>query len=424
MYCSGEAGEWSEKNQVVDKISRIEYCPGLRRFGGPPHFLRGAVTVVAISLFGSACSSSDTSGPDPDPVTVTFRVQPTAVEAGASILPAVEVATSSDASQTVMLSIADNDCGALLAGQSSRVTVDGVATFPGLAVDIPADDFRLEARVLDQTTRSAPFDVVPRDIGGSLEQHASVCLQDHGNGDAASLAWVSQDDVLWTADDNQNRVFGFDRQTGARVSTVTEEDLLTAFPDAAECDDGDGNPATSCSYTNEFEVVAYDEQARHLYVFNTVNDPGSPTIIDRPAVFRLRTGGCRGCVEYDDWNPLPDGYSYRAAVVIDEQLYISNGPNLHAYDFDTNTVTEQPALQPLPSTITGLSSQHDLLYAVTLSRLLIKVEWEQDEIEDSYDLTPIGVQRSDGVAVVRDTVYVVEGEPGNPVFVVTIDDNS
>ncbi len=409
---------------MLQKAPKIEYRVSLQRHGGSVSPVCAAVAVVAISLSGSACSDSDTSGPDPDPVTVTFRVQPTAVEAGASILPAVEVATSSDASQTVMLSIADNDCGALLAGQSSRVTVDGVATFPGLAVDIPADDFRLEARVLDQTTLSVPFDVVPRDVGGPLEQHASVCLKDHANGDAASLAWVSQDDVMWTADDNQNRLCGFDRHTGACVNTVTEADLLTAFPGAAECDDGDGNPATSCSYTDELEVVAYDEGARHLYAFSTVNDPGSPTIIDRPAVFRLRSGGCRGCVEYDDWNPLPDGYSYRAAVVIDEQLYISNGRNLHAYDFDTNTVTEQPAAQPLPSTITGLSSQHGKLYVVTLSRQLITVDWDEDEIEDIYELTPAGVQRSEGVEVVRDTVYVLEGQPRNPVFVVTIDDNS
>ena len=403
---------------------KIEYRFSLQRYRDSVSRVCAAAAVVAISPFGSACSSSDTNGPDPDPVTVTFRVQPTAVEAGASILPAVEVGTSSDASRTVMLSIADNDCGALLAGESSRVTVDGVATFPGLAVDIPADDFRLEARVLDQTTLSVPFDVLPGDIEGRLEQHASVCLRDHENGDAASLAWVSQDDVMWTADDNQNRLCGFDRHTGACVNTVTQADLLTAFPDAAECDDGDGNPATSCSYTDELEVVAYDEGARHLYAFSTVNDPGSPTIVDRPAVFRLRTGGCRGCVEYDDWNPLPDGYSYRAAVVIDEQLYVADGRNLHAYDFDTNTVTEQPALRPLPSTITGLSNQHDTLYAVTLSRLLIEVDWDEDEIEDSYDLTPIGVQRSEGVAVVRDTVYVLEGQPMNPVFVVTIDDNS
>ncbi len=379
--------------------------------------------MMAVTAFtAGACSGSDSSGPDP--VTITFRVQPTAGEVGVPILPAVEVGISSGASQTVTLSIADNDCGALLAGESSRVTVDGVATFSDLSLDIPADDFMLEARVLDQTTRGARFDVMPVDLGSPLEQHASLCLQDHGNGDAASLAWVPQDDVLWTTDDNSNEVFGLDRITGARVNTVSQQDLLEAFPAAAECDDGDGNPATSCSYTNELEVVAYDEGARHLYAFSTVNDSNSPTVVDRPAVFRLRTGGCRGCVEYDDWNPLPDGYSYRAAVVIDGQLYISSGPNLYAYDFDTNTVTEQPALQPLPGTVTGLSSQHETLYAVTLTRRLITVDWEQDEIEDSYDLSPIGVRSSVGVAVVRDSVYVLEGEPRNPIFLVTIDDNS
>ncbi len=409
---------------MIRQSSTFASCQSLQRSEGSVSLVLAAATVVTISLFGGACSGSDSSGPDPDPVTLTFRVQPTAVESGVSILPAVEVETSSDAPLTVMLSIADNDCGAVLAGQSSRVTIDGVATFSGLAVDVPADDFRLEARVLDQTTRSAPFDVLPRDIGGPLEQHASVCLQDHRNGDAASLAWVSQDDVLWTADDNQNRLCGFDRHTGACVNTVTREDILTAFPDAAECDDGDGNPATSCSYTDELEVVAYDEAARHLYAFSTVNDPASPTPVDRPAVFRLRTGGCRGCVEYDDWNPLPEGYAYRAAVVIDEQLYVTNGPNLHAYDFDTNTVTEHPALQPLPGIITGLSSQRETLYAVTLSRLLIEVDWDEDEIEDSYELTPYGVHTADGVEIVRDTVYVLEGESMNPVLVVTIGDGN
>lgn len=384
--------------------------------------LRATVTVAAISLLGGACSGSDTSGPDP--VTITFRVQPTAVDAGASILPAVEVATSSDAGQTVTLSIADKNCGALLAGVSSRVTVGGVATFPGLSVDIPANDYRLEARVLDGTERSSAFDVRPPDLAGPLEQHASVCLQDHGNGDAASLAWVPQDDVLWTADDNLNRICGFDRQTGTCVNKVTREEFLVEFPEAADCDDGDGNPATSCSYTSEFEVVAYDGSARHLYVISTVNDPGSPTVEDRPAIFRFRTGGCRGCLASDDWNALPDGYSYRAAVVIDDELYISNGANLHAYDFDTNTVTEEPALQPMPSIITGLSAVNETLYAVTLSRRLYKVDWNEDEIEDAYDLDPVGVQSSDGVEVVRDSIYVLEGEPRNPIFVLTIDDNS
>ena len=125
----------------------------------------------------------------------------------------------------------------------------------------------------------------------------------------------------------------------------------------------------------------------------------------------------------DGWNALPDGYAYRSAVVVDEQLYISDGPNLHAYDFDTNTVTEEPALQPMPSNITGLSAVNETLYAVTHSRRLYKVDWEEDEIEDTYDLAPLGVDSSDGVEVVRDSVYVLEGEPRNPIFVVTIEDN-
>jgi hypothetical protein len=339
------------------------------------------------------------------------------------MLPAVEIETDSDVQQTVSLSIADNDCGSVLTGQLSRVTVGGVATFPGLTVDIPKNVYTLEARVLDQTARSTVFDVLPPDIPGPLDQHPSVCLRDYGNGDAASLAWVPQDDVMWTADDNLNRVCGFDRRTGVCLRTVTAEELLEELPGAADCDDGDGNPATSCSYTDEFEVVAYDKSARHLYLFNTVNDQGSPTIVDRPAVFRFRTGGCRGCLEIDDWNPLPDGYSYRAAVVIDEQLYVANGATLHAYDFDTNTVTEQPALQPLPSIISGLSSQSGMLYAVTTSSYLFEVVWDQDEIKNNYDLAPVGVISATGVEIVRDTVYVLEGEPREPIFVITIDDS-
>jgi hypothetical protein len=333
----------------------------------------------------------------------------------------VEVATSSEAQQTVTLSIADNDCGALLAGQTSRVTVGGIAVFPGLAIDIPADGFRLEALVLDHTALSTPFDVLASDLDGPLEQHSTVCLKDRPAGDAASLTWVPRDDLLWTADDNKNKVFGVDRQSGVLVNSVSADDLLTAFPDAADCDDGDGNPATSCSYTNELEVVVYDNQAGSLYVFNTVNDPDSEAIIDRPAVFRMRSGTCRGCVEYDSWKKLPGDYSYRAAVVIEEKQYISNGPELHQYDFDTNTVTEEPVLGSGGSTITGLSYWSGTLYVMTRSRQLAAVDWEERELEDSYDLTPIGVRTASGVEVVRDTAYVLEGEPKNPIFVVTID---
>lgn len=407
---------------VFKAVSNLLQGNGLGRREVPHDRLRIPRNALAVSFILGACGGSDTSGPDP--VEITYPVQPTTAVAGASIVPAVQVATNSDARQTVSLSIADNICGAALSGVTSRQTVDGVATFPGLALDIPADDFRLEARAVDRTTRSAPFDVLPADLPGPLTQHASVCLRDHERGDAASLAWVSLDDVMWTADDNQDRICGFDRTTGSCLNTVTEEEIVEMFPGAGDCDDGDGDPSTTCSYTAELEVVAYDPGARFLYIFNTVNDPGAPKPIDRPAVFRFRTGGCRGCLSADGWKPLPLGYTYRSAVVFDGHLYISSGPSLYAYDYDANAVSDQPALSPFSSTITGLSSRQETLYAVTHARLLFEVDWDEDDITGAYDIAEAGMQTLAGVSVVRDSVYILEGEIPNPVFVFTIDDGS
>ncbi len=408
---------------VVGSAVRIHRRVGFQSPVIPVSALRMAAIAIAISFTGSACSGdSDTSGPDP--VTVSFKVQPTAVEARQPILPAVEIETNSSTARSVGLALADDDCGAFLSGDLIRTTVAGVATFPGLAVNIPASGYRLEAQILDHRAQSSLFDVRAPNIAGPLEQHMSVCLTDYPHSDATSLAWMPRDDVFWTTDDNKNKLCALDRHSGACLNVVSREDLLTAFPDAADCDDGDGNPATSCSYTSEFETVAFDAVGQLLYVINTVNDPTSPTIVDRPAVFRMRPGACRGCVEYDSWKPLPDGYTYRAAVGIDGQLYISNGANLHAYDFDSNTVTAEPAFQGMPGIITGLSSQGQTLYALTSSERLVAVDWDDNEIESTHDLSPVSILTAAGLSVVRDTIYVLEGEPLNPIYVVTIDPGS
>ena len=294
--------------------------------------------MVSATLLAITACSSDSRGPDP--INVSFRIQPSDIEAGSPILPAIEVTTDSEAPQSA---------------------------------------------------------------------------------DAASLAWVSDDDLVWTADDNTSQVCGFDRRSGLCANPVTQEEFLTAFPAAADCDDGDGNPATSCSFSNELEVVAYDGVGEFIYVFNTVNDPGSAVVVDRPAVYRMRPGDCRGCVNFDAWKELPVEYSYRAAVAIDGLLYISNGPDLHRYDFDQNSVTAEPVLQSSGSAITGLSFWGGELYLLNRSRQLSTMDWEEGEFEDSYDLSPTGVQSANGVEVVRDTVYVLEGEPQNPIYVLTID---
>ncbi len=392
------------------EILEPERCIGRSRFT--------AALVPVAALAAGACGS-DSSGPDP--ITLSFSVQPSSVEAGRPIQPDVTVTTTSSTPQTITISIADDRCGAILSGQTSRQASAGVAVFPGLAIDIPADGYQLEARVLDTTFRSAQFDAVPADLAGPLDQQPTLCLRDRPVGDASSLTWVPADNVMWTADDNRNKLCGLDLRSGVCLNEVTAEDLISAFPDAATCDDGDGDPTTSCSYTNELEVVAYDDRSGFLYVFNTVNDPNSPVIVDRPAVFRLRRGSCRACVEYDSWNRLPPDYTYRAAVAIDGRPYISNGSDLHRYDYDSNSVTADPVLQTSGSTITGLSYWNGNLFVLDRSRQLSEVDWSSLEPEASYDLSPIGIQSANGVEVVRDTIYVLEGEPRNPIYVLTVE---
>ena len=382
---------------------------------------RSSVTAVLVPLAALAASACGSDSSGPDPITLSFSVQPTTVEAGQPIQPDVTVTTSSSTPQTVTISIADDRCGATLSGQTSRQASDGVAVFQGLAIDIPADDYQLEARVLDRTSRSAQFDAVPSDLAGPLDQQPTLCLKDRPVGDASSLTWVQVDNVMWTADDNRNKLCGLDLQSGVCLNEVTAEDLISAFPDASNCDDGDGDPATSCSYTNELEVVAYDDRYGFLYVFNTVNDPSSPVILDRPAVFRLRRGACRACIEYDSWNRLPPDYTYRAAVAIDGRQYISNGTDLHRYDYDLNSVTADPVLQTSGSTITGLSYWNGTLFVLARSRQLAEVDWNTLEPEASYDLSPVGIRSANGVEVVRDTIYVLEGEPRNPIYVLTVE---
>ena len=401
---------------VISKAGSVQPRPFVRRRPAPS--CRPSVA-IAFTIVLVACGDSGTT--EPNPTSVAFRTQPSEAVAGAYIAPPVEVRVVADGEETVEIELAENDCGAVLGGQTSRLTANGTATFADLAVDIPANGFKLRAGARDRTAVSAAFAVAPAPTSGPLVQQASVCLRGSPQSDAASLTWVATDDVLWTADDNRNQLIGVDRRSGALINTVPAADLEEAF--SLDCDDGDGNPATSCSYTGELEVVAYDSQNRFLYAFNTVNDPTLPVPVDRPAAFRLRSGGCRGCLTFEDWNALDAQYAYQAVVVIEGQLYIADGPELHGYDFTTNIVAAEPALGPINGVIAGLAYRDGRLYLAMKSRRLQVWNWGQRELLESYDLAPLGVGTVAGVEVVRDTVYVLEGQGGNPIFVATIVSN-
>ena len=376
--------------------------------------LAPAVAGAAICVAGCG---SDAVGSDP--ILITFSTQPTNVVAGTPITPPVIIEVSSDARQTVTLAIPDNYCGATIAGQTSHQTVNRIASFPDLSLDIPIEDVRLEARVLDGTVLSAPFDVQAADPGTPFVQHPTLCLNKSLPSDAATLAWVARDDVLWTADDTRDLICGVDRRSGTCIEEVTEADLLAAFPAAGDCDDGDADALTSCSYTDELEAVAFDDRDGRLYVFNTVNDPTQ--FEDAPAVFRFRLGSCRACLLPDGWNALPRGFDYSSAVAVDGELFIADGMDLRPYDFDENRVGEAIIPRLVSSgVITDLAFRQNMLYVMTSTRRLIVAEREEFGELTSYDLTPIGVRTPGGIEVIRDTLLVLEGDARNPVFVVTL----
>jgi len=369
----------------------------------------------------AAACGSDSAGPEP--VSIRFKNQPQNVVAGEVIRPAVEVGVEgAPESVRVGLSISGNLCGASLAGAASRSAIDGVATFPDLSIDVPADGYRIEARVLDAGVTSVPFDVRPPPRTGPVELLPFVCDRANAHGDAAALAWVPEQDLFWLADDNFRQIYSLDRRTGDLVRAIGRQAILDAFPSAADCDDGDGDPATTCSFVDELEVVAFDARSRRLFVFNTVNDPGVVPPVDRGAVFRLGVGACRGCLVFEAWKPIPAGFTYRAAVVIDGEIYIANGQSLHRFDFDAGIVETEAAVT-VPHTVTGLAYRDGILYVLTRARTLFLYGGASLELLGTWDLASTGLVSPAGVEAVRDTVYVVEGEPPNPIFALRLHPN-
>jgi hypothetical protein len=377
--------------------------------------LRCAVVFVA-SVFVASCGGGS-GGNEQSEIQLTFVTQPSNTTALAVMVPPVEVTVTDTSNEPrdgiVSISIDSNYCGASLSGTLGVATANGVATFPDLVVNLTADGYRLQASFESATVTSAPFSVASGVVGETLTEHAAVCLTPTEQQDAGSLAYVPEDDTLWTADDNLPGVHVLARNTGAFLDTIRVDEFVTAFPDAALCDDGDGNPATLCSYTNEFEVVAFDSASDSLYVINTVNDPTVIPPVNKPAIFRLVRDNCATCFVFDDWRALPVGLAYNGAVVIGGQLVVADGELLYAYDFTSNAIGN--LLIDLPRNVRGLAFDGTSLW-VQYNDELGKHEWPSGAELARHDLNVFSVDDPSGLEVVGETIYLLEGHGGNPIL--------
>jgi len=394
-----------------------------------PKVTRRALGIILAGVVACSCDGVT----DPGYVIDIVR-QPVEAALNAPLNPGIEVlirnASGTPVSGTVTIAIDPNECEWPLGGTASVEAIGGQAFFEDLSFAQVAPGYRLAVTYGTARAFTEPIDVLPFDLPGQLlTLENSLCPKPNPQRDAESLTYSPHSDSFWLADDDNPSIFEVDRETGRYLSQVPASSFLAAFPELADCDDGDGDPLTSCSYVNELEHVAYDEHSGTLYVMNTVNSsvpPGSAQP-DRAALFKLRSGGaaCPSCWTFVSWRELPG--SFAAMVTIEGALYLAVASSLYGYDYEANRVlTTDENGGSLPPALVAANNirrlEHDGTYLwVILSPLAVhKIEWRTQTLVASYDLGPSGIEDPRGIEVVGDRLYVLDGERPNPIIVFTV----
>ena len=242
--------------------------------------------------------------------------------------------------------------------------------------------------------------------------------------DAESIVHVPEDDNLWVGDDNSMSVFEFDRRSGHYRSRITATDIVEAFPEAGQCDDGDQDPRTQCSYMEELEDLAYDPPSGTLLIFNTVNNPRLDPPVDKPAVFRLQKKHGRGRFQLVDWREIPGGLKFGPAVVIEGKLYFAIRNQVVEYDIGRNRMADtddqgnpRPLVTTTEGTIVGMAFDGRSLWLLTSREKLVHVDWAAKEVVRSYDVTPFGISKPKGLAFGAGEFFVVDGDYPNLIHV-------
>ncbi|XXF79957.1 hypothetical protein P2318_09465 [Myxococcaceae bacterium GXIMD 01537] len=154
---------------VLGGTSVVNASEGVATFAGLSVDRRGSGYVLAVSGGGLPPVVSEsfdiTHGA---PARLVFAAQPGTATSGAALAPAVQVAVqdahgdvATSVSLDVTVALGANPGGATLVGTRTVTTVDGIATFAGLALDKAGTGYTLEASAGSLSVGSNAFDVVP-----------------------------------------------------------------------------------------------------------------------------------------------------------------------------------------------------------------------------------------------------------------------
>lgn len=361
--------------------------------------------------------------------------QPTVAVVGEPLAPSLEVLLKDYSGRAmegdVTVAIDPNPCGWLLDGTTTVHAVAGRAVFEDLKVEhVASGYYRLVVQSGGAKAFTVPFDVRELALPDQpLVLENTLCAKPNPQKDAESLEYVPGDDVFWLADDNLPSIFEVERATGRYLSQIPADRFVEAFPEAGQCDDGDGDSSTSCSFVDELEHIAYDVDDGFLYVLNTVNNPQVTPQRDHPALFRLLHGACSGCWSFESWRALPEESRYEGMVVIDGALHVAIGARVYGYDFEANRLLATDAAgDSLPPTyvaetkIERLHYDGAYLWAILGTSLLRKIDLETQADLATYDLSSFDIVPAKGVEVVGDRIYVLNGASPNPIYVFRVED--
>lgn len=262
----------------------------------------------------------------------------------------------------------------------------------------------VEGLCIARTIRSKPFEG-SRVVAADLED----------------LTFERGTDQLWVGDDNSNQIYVVDSETGRYRARLRQRDFTAAFPDAKRCDNG--SREVDCSYTAEFESLAYDRRSRSLYVLNTVNKLKQTPAVDKPAMFKLQSPSKGENLRFVEWKALQEGHKYGAMEIVGDEIYIALGAGVFRYDYEANRFAAEEGQDPVPvwvsdyGSIVGMARQGKNVWILTQERMLVQVDWETRQEVTRHDLTAIGLDFAKGLAFGRGEFFVVEGNHPNPIYV-------
>jgi len=247
---------------------------------------------------------------------VVFTQVPVNTPAGSPISPAVKVAvtdaagnTVTSATNTITVAIGSNPGGGTLSGTASVGAVNGVATFSGLSIDKSGNGYTLTAATSGLTgATSATFDIVPgaanrlvfitgptdRVVGEKFSPALQVQVQDAGGNPvliAPPITITSSVSGTLTGSATATPVLGTATFNNLAVNKAGTAYTLTAF----------GSGIASAT-SDPFDVA---QAATSISI--TSKSPGGPSVFGQPVTFNYDinivapgAGGLTGTVTVSD----------------------------------------------------------------------------------------------------------------------------